>query len=65
VIEASTNRERELLAEIRRLGLTVQKLQGKGDAVRVFGPGVHITASRLGAIAIFELRPPRQGDARR
>jgi len=57
LIVGDTVRERLVLAEIRRLGLTAHKLHAKGSAIRVSGPGVDITASSLGALGIADLLP--------
>lgn len=56
-IVPSTQRQREVLAEIKKRGLTLHRLHAEGSAVRLIGPGVYVTASAFGVLMPADLEP--------
>jgi hypothetical protein len=65
-IVASSPRERRLLEAIKARGLMLHRLHSAGSAVRLTGPGLHITASTLASIALQDLdADPVARDTRR
>lgn len=51
-----TGRERDLLAEIRRRGLSLHRLHADGRAVRISGPGgVWVLAAELKNVNVADL----------
>ena len=58
-VEATTQRERAALAEIRRRGLSIHRLHAQGSALRIAGPGVFLLVSKLGDVTPFDLQPCR------
>ncbi|WP_144290187.1 hypothetical protein [Ideonella sp. A 288] len=56
-VTAETIRERQVLAAIRRRGLSLHRLHRDGRAVRVTGPGVYVTACNLGSVSLSDLAP--------
>lgn len=57
-IRATTHRERQLLDEIRRRGLCLQRVHGRGPAVRLTGPGgLHVVAADLRSLTLADLEP--------
>ena len=59
-IRANTHKERKLLDEIRRRGLTLQRTHGDGNSVRLSGPGVHVVVADLSSLSLADLQPPRR-----
>ena len=57
-IRANTHKERKLLDEIRRRGLTLQRTHGDGNSVRLSGPGVHVVVADLSSLSLTDLQPP-------
>lgn len=57
VAKAITPRERQVLAAIRTRGLSLHRIDRDGTAVRITGPGIHITAVTLGTVALADLNP--------
>jgi hypothetical protein len=57
-ITGDTIRQREVLAAIRARGLSLHRLHGDSRAVRLSGPGLHVIASDLAALALSDLEPP-------
>lgn len=57
-ISPRTQREREIVAAVRRRGLTLVRCRPGLPAVRVIGPGVDLTVAELRYIERSELRPP-------
>ena len=56
-IRATSRRESELLAEIHRRGLTLQRVRHGSPAVRLLGHGVDVMASELRRLAPEDLKP--------
>ena len=54
-----TQRERALLAEVRKRGLMLHRCHAQGSAVRLTGEGVFVLATRLGDLTMFDLAPVR------
>jgi len=52
-----TAAERTLFAEIRRCGLSLHRVHADGRAVRVTGPGVHVTVEALHWLKLSDLVP--------
>ena len=50
-------KERQLFAAIRARGLTLHRLHAGRAAVRLTGPGVHVTAANLAALTLGDLEP--------
>lgn len=52
-----TDRERQLLEQIKRLGLGLHRVRPGSKAVRLTGPGVHVIAASLDRITADDLWP--------
>ena len=52
-----TAKERALFAAVRARGLALHRLHADRTAVRLTGPGVHITAASLSALTLQDIDP--------
>lgn len=52
-----TLKERQIFAAVRARGLTLHRLHAGRPAVRIVGPGVHITAANLSALTLQDIEP--------
>ena len=52
-----TIKERALFAAVRERGLSLHRLHADRPAVRVVGPGVHITAANVACLSVQDLDP--------
>ena len=57
-ISPDGKRQAEVLETIRRLGLTLHRVHRDGRALRLTGPGVHVTVADLGGLSLSDLKPP-------
>jgi hypothetical protein len=57
-ITGDTTRQRAVLAEVRKRGLSLHRVHRDGRALRLTGPGVFMTVCDLAALSLSDLGAP-------